>query len=517
MLRFACWTIAACLVTGMGLANTLYVTSTADDGSAGTLRSVIAAANAGDTIQFQLTFPATIQLTNQTTSTPLITIDKSLTIQGPGPSQLTVIGYSDTNGSYDVFNVNQPYTPVANISVSLSGMTIERGGAAVWSSGYSAGTNYTVQVSLDNVALLNNFDGIDVSYGVTATLSQCTISGNYLGVASYSDSGDPANNTTITQSTLSNNFGGVYNTYGTVTLLNSTLSGNGFSSGATGFYAGLIGDQSSTTNVVFTTIVGAPGNATPGVFTYGAGAVFDFKNSLIADNPGGNCSMNYMATTSAGYNLDSDGSCSFTGTGDLNGSAGSPINPGLDPLGLASNGGPTQTIALVAGSPAIDHVPDAACTDLTGAAVTTDQRGDARPSGAACDTGAYELSASATPIAVKLNLSGSSPTSTSFTLTATFNTSIAIDPTTQAVSLTIGSYQVTIPAGSFHVLKNGSKAGNWVYSGVIGGVTLNVQIAPPASGGSYQFKANGGVVDVGTATPIPVVITIGSFTGQGSV
>jgi hypothetical protein len=509
MLRFACWTIAVCLGAGMGLANTLYVTSTADDGSTGTLRSVIAAANAGDTIQFQLTFPATIQLTNQTTSFPLITIDKSLTIQGPGPSQLTVSGYSDRNGSYDVFNINQPYTPVANISVSISGMTIEKGGAAVWSSGYSAGTGYTVQVSLDNVALLNNFDGIDVDYGVTATISQCTISGNYLGVSSYSDASDPASNTTITQSTLSGNFGGVYNSYSTVTLLNSTLAGNGFSSGTTGFYAGLIGDQNSTTNVVFTTIVGAPGNATPGVFTYGAGAAFHFKNSLIADNPGGNCSLTYLATVSAGYNLDSDGTCSFTGTGDLT------VAPLLDPAGLASNGGPTQTIALEAGSPAIDHVPDASCTDLTGAAVTEDQRGDPRPSGAACDTGAYEYS-EGIPIAAKLELSGSSPTSTSFTLTATFNTSMTIDPT-QAVSLTIGSYQVTIPAGSFKMLKNGAKAGDWVYSGVIDGVTLSVQIVPPANGGGYQFKANGGVVDVGTATPIPVVITIGSFTGQGSV
>ena len=511
MLRFACWTIAACLVTGMGLANTLSVTSTADDGSAGTLRSVIAAANAGDTIQFNLTFPATIQITNQTTSTPLITIDKSLTIQGPGPSQLTVIGYTNTSGgTYDVFNINQPSTPVSNIKVSISGMTIEKGGAAVWSSGYSAGTGYTVQVALDNVAMANNFFGIDVNYGVTATISRCTIVGNYLGVLSYSDSGDAANNTTITQSMLSNNLGGVYNAYSTVTILNSTLAGNGYTSGTTGFYAGLIGDQSSTMNVVFTTIVGAPGNATPGVFTYGAGAVFHFKNSLIADNPGGNCSMTYLATASAGYNLDSDGSCSFTGTGDLN------VDPGLDPAGLASNGGPTQTVALATGSPAIDHVPDASCTDLTGAAVTDDQRGDPRPSGAACDTGAYELSASATPIAAKLELSGSSPTSTSFTLTATFNTSMAIDAT-QAVSLTIGSYQVTIPAGSFHMLKNGSKAGNWVYSGTIDGVTLSVQIVPPTNGGSYQFKANGGVVDVGTATPIPVVITIGSFTGQGSV
>ena len=54
-------------------------------------------------------------------------------------------------------------------------------------------------------------------------------------------------------------------------------------------------------------------------------------------------------------------------------------------VALADNGGPTQTMALPPGSAAIDFVPANACP------VTTDQRGVARPQGAACDAGAYEL------------------------------------------------------------------------------------------------------------------------------
>ena len=59
----------------------------------------------------------------------------------------------------------------------------------------------------------------------------------------------------------------------------------------------------------------------------------------------------------------------------------------LDPLlgPLQDNGGPTFTHALLPGSPAIDHIPAENCE------VTTDQRGVARPQGAACDIGAYEL------------------------------------------------------------------------------------------------------------------------------
>jgi len=51
---------------------------------------------------------------------------------------------------------------------------------------------------------------------------------------------------------------------------------------------------------------------------------------------------------------------------------------------LASNGGPTKTMALLAGSPAIDVIAAAACPE------PVDQRGVHRPQGPRCDAGAYE-------------------------------------------------------------------------------------------------------------------------------
>ena len=66
---------------------------------------------------------------------------------------------------------------------------------------------------------------------------------------------------------------------------------------------------------------------------------------------------------------------------------------GADPLlgPLADNGGPTQTHALLAGSPAIDHSDNLTCPP-------TDQRGVSRPQGPACDTGAYEAEPTAPPV-----------------------------------------------------------------------------------------------------------------------
>ena len=58
---------------------------------------------------------------------------------------------------------------------------------------------------------------------------------------------------------------------------------------------------------------------------------------------------------------------------------------------LADNGGQTLTHALLASSPAIDHIPPVDCF------VATDQRGFGRPSGAGCDAGAFEAGAEDTP------------------------------------------------------------------------------------------------------------------------
>jgi hypothetical protein len=85
--------------------------------------------------------------------------------------------------------------------------------------------------------------------------------------------------------------------------------------------------------------------------------------------------------TSGGLNIASDDSCRLGAATDL---------PSTDPLlgPLADNGGPTQSHLPGPPSPAIDAVPPGTtglCPDLD-----TDQRGVARPAGAACDIGAVE-------------------------------------------------------------------------------------------------------------------------------
>ena len=130
------------------------------------------------------------------------------------------------------------------------------------------------------------------------------------------------------------------------------------------------------------------------------GGTLTLTNSIVANGArGGDCFNNFGGTTvSHGYNLDGDGTCNLTATGDLPGT-----NPMLDPLAL-NPPGTTETQALQLGSPAIDHIPPG--VNGCGTTVSTDQRGVSRPQGSGCDIGAYERVVPPTPTPSPLPVGG---------------------------------------------------------------------------------------------------------------
>ncbi|MGH3156009.1 MAG: choice-of-anchor Q domain-containing protein, partial [Streptosporangiaceae bacterium] len=118
----------------------------------------------------------------------------------------------------------------------------------------------------------------------------------------------------------------------------------------------------------------------------GLGSSTPMTNTIVAGNSPTDCGV--ATSTDGGGNLDTDGTC---GLSAANGSVSSGY-AGLGPL--ASDGGPTQTLALTTGSQAIGLGLAATCETVTGPTGTadTDQRGDARNSAArgVCDSGAYD-------------------------------------------------------------------------------------------------------------------------------
>ncbi|EGV17622.1 choice-of-anchor Q domain-containing protein [Thiocapsa marina] len=216
------------------------------------------------------------------------------------------------------------------------------------------------------------------------TINRCSISGNNSEQGGGGINNGPGAVMVINDSTIAGNelvgagsgeSGGGIQSEGSLTISNSTVSGNTSSSngGGIGSSSSLILDSVTVTGNTVPFGVGSGS----GLLLGGSGGA-SLKNSILAGNSGAeDCAAFLFAPSDAGNNLvQTQAGCDFVG-----GANGNIV--GQDPLlgVLRNNGGPTRTHALLAGSPAID----AGDTDLN-----TDQRGYARPSGAADDIGAFE-------------------------------------------------------------------------------------------------------------------------------
>jgi hypothetical protein len=174
-------------------------------------------------------------------------------------------------------------------------------------------------------------------------------------------------------------FGGGLENFGTVKVFNSTFSGNSVHldiGGGGGIFND--GGTLTVTNSTFSENRAGNGGA---IFNSGTATL---RNTIVANSPsGGNCA-NLGTLVDGGYNIDDGTSCGFSSANNSFPST----NPLLDPNGLANNGGPTKTIKLLEGSPAINAIPQG--TNGCGTEVKTDQRGVSRPQGKKCDISAFE-------------------------------------------------------------------------------------------------------------------------------
>ena len=241
--------------------------------------------------------------------------------------------------------------------------------------------------------------------GSILTVTGSTISGNTATVDGGGIRIADGGTLTVTDSTVSGNSapvgGGIIILLSTATLLNVTVSDNTASSRGGGIDILGSGDGAYSTSLTNVTI---SGNSSPtgGGISNPSGqfsALVFLTNTIVADQvSGADCAGDPLS--SGGHNLDSDDTCNLTDPDDL-----PNTNPQLG--SLADNGGPTETQALLAGSPAIDAGDDGACP-------AADQRGVSRPLGAACDIGAYESDGAAptpTPTPPPAEPSTGTPTS----------------------------------------------------------------------------------------------------------
>jgi hypothetical protein len=410
------------------------------------LRDAIAAAAAGDTINFSVTGTITL-------NSGELVINKNLTINGSGANLLTVSG----NNASRVFGLSNA------ITVTIYGLTLSNGNSST-GGGIGFSTESPGTLNLNNCTVSNNTatilgGGIYVEKQWTVNINQSTFYNNSApegGGLVYDDA-----MVFITNSTFSHNqastLGGAFRYYGfnsaltEVTLVNCTVSDN-----TAGTSGGGLFDQSAT-----------------------------LRNTIVAGNiaPSGPDVSGSM--TSLGHNLIGNNSgASFTAaTGDQIGTAAAPINPLLAPLG--NYGGPTQTRALLLGSLALNAGNNCVLTNNCashnlGFNLTTDQRGAGfnRQVGSGVDIGAFESRGFTLAVAGGNNQSAN--------INTAFANPLAVTVTATGAGEPVSGGQVTFtPPGSG---ASATIAGN--PATISGNTATSGTVTANATGGAYNVTAS---------------------------
>jgi len=240
--------------------------------------------------------------------------------------------------------------------------------------------------------------GAGISNEGEMTIIDSTVTGNYAG---HGTGGGICNHRNATlllvDSTVSDNgadgdgpglYGGGISNQGEMTIINSTVSGNDAYDAVVG--EGLGGGIANTGWMSVTNGTVSGNSADSGdAIAIGQSSYTEIASTLIDGDCDSTGDGSTLTRVSLGYNIESPGNtCGFDQTGDQ-------VNVSADDLNLGplqNNGGPTETHALLPGSPAINQIPQADCIDADGAPLATDQRGEPRPDtgGTTCDVGAFE-------------------------------------------------------------------------------------------------------------------------------
>ncbi len=351
-------------------------------------------------------------------------------IQTTGDGTLTLNGCTISGNSGGGIDAYGGTLKVTNCTISDNSINGQGGGINLVSGGPVGPTLMLVGSTIDGNSA-GQGGGIDVYDNnggpATVTVISSTIDGNSAGQGGGICWQDPGT-LTITGSTIADNSatfvaqygnggGGIYLDGAATAIVNTTIAGNSASLHGGGIDYGVYFGNSdefgaSSLTVVNSTI--ADNNVSPGTTAGGVGGGLyvaqdypaTLNNTIVVQNTATGASGGENPTTADDITSAGSVSGSYNLIGTVSGSVGLnnetggnqvgatlDVNSGLDPGGLAFNGGPTQTIALEPGSPAIAAGSPALAVDASGKPLTIDQRGSgyARIVNGKVDIGALEV------------------------------------------------------------------------------------------------------------------------------
>jgi CSLREA domain-containing protein len=401
----------------------------------------------------------------------------------------------------------EAYAPFAISRTTLNANSANRFGGAIFGLQVGPYPSYTYFASIAESTLSGNFaqygggiyhDGF-ITPNSLLTLVNSTVNGNSVALGSATPAPSPSPSAAG---------GGIYIYGGQTQLFNTTVASNRVQLRFPSTYSGIGGGLYIT-----------------------AGATFTAQNSMIANNTRGNGITlevpddgftDGTVTGMLAYNLITNTQNFF-----ITGPQGGNI-VGQDPLlgPLQDNGGPTQTRALLPGSPAVDAAAPAGCTDDLGSPLRIDQRGFPRPypAGGPCDMGAFEFQPVLSIDDVTVTQGNSGTTSAVFTvgLSPASTQTVAVDYATADGTATTadGDYQPASgtltfnpgdPPKTITVLVNGDPVFEPTETFFVNlGTAVNAAIAKGQGTGTI-VNSNPAPTPTPTPTPAPTPTTLGNI------
>jgi hypothetical protein len=383
-------------------------------------------------------------------------------------------------------------------TLTVSNSTIS-GNSAAYGGGVSTWGTMMVSNSRfsDNSAAAGG-GGITNGYGGALTATGCTLSGNTAGFGGGMWSTGTA---TVNESTIAGNSSNGIDNEGTLALSNCTVAGN---SGSGIFDYGNVTVSDCTVS----------GNSAPsggGIAVIGPATV-TVQNTIIAGNTAGSAPDVSGPLSSQGYNLVgvSDGSSGWVAS-DLTGTGVSPLDALLAAQG--DNGGPTLTMALLPGSPAIEGGTVALAVDASGNPLTIDQRGAPRIVNGTVDVGAVESGLKRAPA---VNVTGGTFTYDGQPHPASASVvglrGVDLGPPTVTYTDANGN-PVAAPTGAGTYTATASFAGDLYYTAATGSAAIVIEKATPV----FSLVSPPVVTDGAALATLSGTILAGPLAPTGSV
>jgi hypothetical protein len=387
---------------------THYVDTCADDNSANSLRTLVASAASGDTIDFSMLACSVITLHPG----DVVISQASLNLVGPNPAQHQIVIDGDHNAS--IRHTGSGALGIANLALR-NGKYLSNGaaeGGCLYSAGSVSISNSTVSGCIANAAGAGRANGGGIAAKgylfvsdsrvteniATNTGSELAIGGGIAAFGGIHVSRSEISGNVARSNAEQGMAGGVI-VYGTASVNETTIADNHADRvGGLSVFTGYPHQVSLLDSTISGNVASEIGGMYTTVFMYSIGSTIAF-NTALDHGAGGlyvKTDSNLLATivggnASQGMPADIEGTAGKKIIGNSNLVNVSSIETPADTIHqcaqlepLADNGGATRTHALRHSSPAIDA--GIAADNI----LLIDQRGESRPVGPHVDIGAFE-------------------------------------------------------------------------------------------------------------------------------